>query len=490
MSSQTNTQESTSALLLTYQFKVVFDDSRVIVVEKSRRIGLSWAIACKAVLVAMASKGQDVWYVGYNREMAQEFIRDCAFWAKTFGEVTDLFGEATLDNTDKDVLNYGIKFASGFRITALSSKPSNLRGKQGLVIIDEAAFHDQLGELLKAAMALLIWGGQVIIISTHNGVDNPFNQLCEEIRAGKKSYKLFKIVFDEAVKQGLYQRICQMRGIKWTAEKEREWVAGIYQEYGDDADEELRVIPSNSGGAVLSRALLNLRADDVPVLTLEKSTSFGEMPKYQRREMIADWCDSELAPLLDDLDATREHVFGQDFARSGDLSVLAPLEISLTTQKRVPFMVELRNIPYDQQEQIVLYILQRLPRFSNACFDATGNGEWLAEAIKDVYGNRIDAVKLNNAWYENNMPAFVAAFEDDDIRIPKNSNVIDDLRSLQRIDGIIKLPKGKTGNSKDRHGDAAIALALAYTASRQEIDYVPKATAGKRRVTEQLTEGY
>jgi len=46
---------------------------------------------------------------------------------------------------------------------------ANLRGKQGRVIIDEAAFHDNLEELLKAALALLMWGGEVRIISTHNG---------------------------------------------------------------------------------------------------------------------------------------------------------------------------------------------------------------------------------------------------------------------------------------------------------------------------------
>ena len=32
-----------------------------------------------------------------------------------------------------------------------------LRGKQGIVIIDEAAFHKKVDEVLKSAMALLIW---------------------------------------------------------------------------------------------------------------------------------------------------------------------------------------------------------------------------------------------------------------------------------------------------------------------------------------------
>ena len=36
-------------------------------------------------------------------------------------------------------------------------------------MIDEAAFHDDLPELLKAALAFTMWGGVVRVISTHNG---------------------------------------------------------------------------------------------------------------------------------------------------------------------------------------------------------------------------------------------------------------------------------------------------------------------------------
>src|SRR3546814_1424375 len=67
----------------------------------------------------------------------------------------------------------------------LSSRPRSLRGRQGYVIFDEFAFHDDPEELLKAGMAFIIWGGKVLVISTHNGDENPFNQLINDIRAGK-----------------------------------------------------------------------------------------------------------------------------------------------------------------------------------------------------------------------------------------------------------------------------------------------------------------
>lgn len=456
--------EMSTGILLPYQNAWINDDAQVKVYQKSRRIGVSWGTACEAVLTASAQDGMDVWYVGYNREMAQEFIRDSADWAKKLGIVAEHVNETVVENEDADILNYGIKFASGKRITALSSKPSNLRGKQGYVIIDEAAFHEQLDELIKAAMALLMWGGKVAIISTHDGVDNPFNQLVEDIRADRKPYSLHTTTFKQALKQGLYRRICQMRGITWTQRLEFDWIQELYDFYGDDSAEELDVIPSNSGGAAISRALLEQRAVDAPLIRLEKSDAFVELPEHLRRVEVADWCGEMLLPILETLDDI-PHTLGSDFARSGDLSVFAPFGIQPNLRRVAPFIVELKNIPHKQQEQILFYILDRLPKLQAVWMDATGNGEYLAESTRDKYGSLVEQVKLNNAWYSEHMPKFKAAFEDDTIAIVKHSDVIDDHRALQVIDGIIKLPKGKTGKNKDRHGDSAIACALGYSAS-------------------------
>lgn len=91
-----------------------------------------------------------------------------------FGSAAEYLGEEVLRDEDKDVLTFVIRFSSGFRIAAFSSRPSNLRGKQGKVTIDETAFHEKLGELLKAAMALRLWGGRTHVIATHNGEANAF----------------------------------------------------------------------------------------------------------------------------------------------------------------------------------------------------------------------------------------------------------------------------------------------------------------------------
>lgn len=118
-------------------------------------------------------------------------------------------------------------------------------------IIDEAAFVDSLAELLKAALAFLMWGGQVVVCSTHNGAENPFNQTIQDILSGRAPHKHVRIDFDQALKDGLYERICLVKGDEWTAEGEAAWRQEIIDFYGEGADEELFCVPSASSGACL-----------------------------------------------------------------------------------------------------------------------------------------------------------------------------------------------------------------------------------------------
>ncbi|MDT9702019.1 terminase large subunit domain-containing protein, partial [Streptomyces sp. P17] len=159
--------------------------TNVLVVEKSRRVGLTWALAAYAVLRAARERkagGMDAMYISYSQEMTREFVDACGMWARSFNSAAAeaeefLFPDPDDHDGDRAIQAFRIRFASGFEILALSSAPRSLRGKQGVVIIDEAAFVESLPELLKAALAFLMWGGQVVVCSTHDGADNPFNEL-------------------------------------------------------------------------------------------------------------------------------------------------------------------------------------------------------------------------------------------------------------------------------------------------------------------------
>jgi phage terminase large subunit-like protein len=178
--------------------------------------------------------------------MTTGYIKDCASWAKIFDFAVQSIKLKWIKDLDKDILVYKIRFSNGKAITALSSKPTNLRSKQGDVVLDEAAFHENLEELLKAAFALLMWGGKVRIISTHNGENSEFNQLINQIRNKEKNYYLQKTSFLDSVQEGLYKKICLKQEKYYSIQSEKEWIKNIYSIYGDAATEELDVIPRTS----------------------------------------------------------------------------------------------------------------------------------------------------------------------------------------------------------------------------------------------------
>ncbi|MFJ2712204.1 hypothetical protein ACIOZM_15125 [Pseudomonas sp. NPDC087346] len=480
-----NGQISAPSALLGYQKEWIGIRAPLKVGEKSRRIGLTWAEAADNVLVAAAEKqagGQTVYYLGYNQDMTVEYIQACAMWARAFnyaaGEIEE--GIWPESDPDKHIKTYTITFPSGHRIVALTSRPSNLRGRQGVVVIDEAAFHQDLAELLKAALALLIWGGEVHVISTHDGTENAFNELINDIRAGKRKGELFRCTFGEAVTDGLYKRVCLRKGIPYTPEEEAKWVQGVYGFYGDAAEEELDCVPSQGGGAFLSLALIEQRTSkDVPVLRLKFPQGYETIAEHTRLAETLEWCENELLPLLQKLPLDAHSYYGHDFARSGDLSVIWPLLKDQNMRKRTPFLVELRNVPFKQQEQILFYIVDRLPNFQKGAPDARGNGSQLAESAAVRYGfNRIERVMLTEGWYRDNMPPFKAALEDGTFdEIPADRDVTGDIRAFRMVKGVARIPEKRTTEKGDgskagdkRHGDAGIAAALADYASRQETE--------------------
>ena len=79
-----NRELRSPAAFLPYQQKWAADESPVKVYEKSRRIGISWAEAGEDALLAASEHGMDIWYIGYNKDMAQEFIEDAAQWARHY----------------------------------------------------------------------------------------------------------------------------------------------------------------------------------------------------------------------------------------------------------------------------------------------------------------------------------------------------------------------------------------------------------------------
>lgn len=474
-----NNEFNPDEVLLSYQKRWIADTSILKVAEKSRRTGLTWAEACDATLTGSMSRdagGRNTFYVGSSKDMAREFIDACAMWAKMFNYAASEIVEESLviENERTDILTFVIYFSSGFKIQALSSNPKNLRGMQGNVIIDEAAFHEHLRELLKAAAALTMWGARVRIISTHNGDESDFNELIQEIRKGTRKGSVHTITLDDACRDGLYRRICQVNRVEWSQARQDEWVADLLQGCftEDDALEEYYCVPKNGSGAYIPRVLIDNAAKPEHVV-VRYQMPHGHMlwTESARTAEIKTFFNEKIKPILDKLDKGARHAYGQDFARSGDRSVIAISSIEQNTTRKMHLTIELHNVPYNQQRELAFLIIDNTPRIIGIATDATGNGGYLGESLLLRYGqSMVDAVHIGENFYREWSPKYKSLYESGFIEIPRDEDIVTDQRHLQIIRGVPKIDKSRdTGrDGRRRHGDSCVAYLMAVRASYLE----------------------
>ena len=444
------------APLFAYQSRWINDTSQFAVCEKGRRIGLSWADAAASVLHAAGGTG-NVYYQSFNQDMTQTYIQDCAAWAKKFDMSCSEIEQTFVTNEREQVLRFRITFDGGKFIQALPSNPRVLRskGKPGdRYVLDEAAFCDDLEELLKAATALTQWGGMVRIISTHNGQTNPFNKLVTEIREGRhKQYRLYRITLDDAIADGLVQRIYEVTRRRWhpdAAQQWREQVVGAYINQ-EAADEELFCIPSQSGGAWLQWQWIRAA----------EHADAGVPDKYQQGAAY----------------------IGVDIARRNDLWVAVVLE-RIGDVLWVRELCAKRGITFAEQASIINGMVAGYHPIRIAV-DQTGMGESPVEQLQAAHGqSRVEGVLLSAPRRLDVATALREVMEDGRIRLPDDEALRQDLHSIKAevsITGAPRLVAERSGT--DGHADRFWALALACAAASEQTIPIDYQSAGHRETS-------
>lgn len=483
-----------AGILMQHQIDWLADKSKLKLGEKGRRCGITYAEALDDMLIAASSRsagGSNVFYIGDTKDKGREFIGYVAHFArivgKELGQIEEfLFEDQQDDGTSRFISGYRVTFASGFRVEALSSRPENIRGLQGVVVVDEAAFHQDVRAVLDAVNALLIWGGRIRIISTHNGVLNPFNELIREAKAGKVPYSLHFIPFAKSVSNGLFRRVCLLSGETWTPEAEAKWEADIRAAYGSrvaQMRQELDAIPADAEGAALTRVAIEAVADRaVPIVRWTLPDQVKTAEPAIRDAVVRDFCQRQLLPHLKRLNVDRRHDLGSDFARTGDGAGTIVTELGQDLVRRQKLVLEMHNVPFEMQRDVLFFVQDHLPRYGHGAFDAGGNGAYIAEVSAQRYGARISEIKLSQEWYRVNGAPYVEAFGDRTVTIAGDEDVVRDHQALAYVNGIIRVPddmRYKGSDGLQRHGDTAIAGMLAWFASRQgaaEYGYEPVRT--------------
>lgn len=490
----TKQQNEPLELFLPYQKKWLEDRSDLKIIEKNRRCGISWTDSSDAVLDAAPAHGwSNTYYMSFNKDNCRQYIEDAGEWAKKLGyavsEVEET-EEPLLDDPDKSITTYRITFSSGAEIMGLPGVSRSLRSKQGNVVIDEAAFFDDLNSVLQAAKALVMWGGRIRVISTHNGDDNPFNILIKDIRSGKeKEWSLHRITFREAMAQGLYKRICLTQGREWSPEADAQFMEKMYRIYGDNPDEELDVIPRASGDRYFGRGLLDhatADADSYDMRRLECSDSFLHKSESFKNREVEKFFNQEVRPVLGALEG---QVFGgNDFGRSGDLTTYWFAEEVSKTQLAVRLIVEIKNVPFAQQElfsNLITDFLTERGKFGGLAIDARGNGQELSENAMLRHPGAVIQVFETQQWYAKYGATLHGLMESSDFTVPDDETIKADFALVVLKNGIPTIPAVRTSDRDSkgkRHGDGASAAMLCVCAwENASADPLPIFTTVKKK---------
>ncbi|MDO8933595.1 MAG: terminase family protein [Rhodocyclaceae bacterium] len=451
---------SPAPYFLPYQIDWIKDTSRFKIVEKSRRVGMTYAQSYEDVVDAARAKGgMDVWFSSADETAAREYIRYCAQWAKLFDIAARDLGELVIDKKD-DIKAFVIELASGKRINALSSNPKAFRSKGGKLVLDEFAFHPQPEEMWKAARPIITWGFPVRVLSTYNGKGNRYYRLVEDAKKGNQ-WRLHTVNIEQAVAQGLADKIV---GRPLTAEERAQWIAEERATCGDEETwmQEYMCVPVDEATAWLPWELI----------TSAEHADAGRPELYQGGDCYV----------------------GMDIGRRRDLTVIWVIEKvgDVFWQREI---VRMKNKSFAEQDAELARIFATY-RVRRACMDQSGMGEKPVEDAKRVHGTyRVEGVIFSGPVKQHLATLVKQRYEDRRVRVMSERQVRESHHAVRKVQTVAGNPRFDADRSEVGHADEFWAHALALHAAEDSIqpaagatveaeqdDYLPESMRGRRRM--------
>jgi phage FluMu gp28-like protein len=449
---------------LPYQRRWITADAAIVVGEKSRRIGWTYASSFRAVKRRI-QLGTDLFYSSADLSAAREFMNDCQQWARVF-KVAAKPGEQTIDEAD-GMRAFVLRFENGSKIVAGSSNPKFFRSKGGDADADEFAFHREPRELYKAMQpAALVWGHQMRLWSTHNGEGSFFNQLVKSAPrgsgvgvegSGEGRLAVHRVTLIDAVEQGLVEKIRKLDAPDLVAR--RDFLEEVRASCPDEDawNEEYLCRPSSEQSSLLSYALIQAC-----------EAESGGVVEWRGGGVAADGGLYPATPPHNPSNPSALYA-GFDVGRKHDRSVLWLVErvgdVLWTRGLRV-----LHDVNFTAQEQLLVSLMDdRTVR--RLCIDSTGIGAMLAERLVQRFGHRVEAVHFTAAVKSDLAMPLLRLFQDRLVRVPADADVREDLHKVRKVvtaSNNVRLEADR--DERTGHADRFWALALACHAAQEAKD--------------------
>lgn len=431
--------------LLPYQTAWVNDRSLVRLMEKSRRVGISYATAYDAVRQhSIKGHGVDTWFSSRDDLTAKEFVIYCQKFAGVLGAAAKavfdaqiLFGEDGKQSATASVL----RFATGTRINSISSNPDVFAGKGGNVGLDEFALRNDPRSVYDIASPTIDWGGRLSIISTHRGAGNFFNKLITDERDPDKrkhrGISIHRVTLTRALEDGFLwklqtklpdddPRMAMDEAAYYDYQRARVSSAERFlQEYECQPEDEASVYLSYD----LLEGSFYGPAENLVEHTEETVDFRG------RKGRIRYLLPPGVTPAgFRDYLAMRKLAggsiyHGKDVARRKDLSVDVFGE-KADGMIFVRGIIEFDRVAFSRQEDVLYPIM---PLVTRSCVDETGIGMQFAERAGEKFGAwRVEGITFNTGNKAMLAGPLKTTFEDRCIRIPDDDLYLTDLRMIRK----------------------------------------------------------
>ncbi len=151
----------------------IFLKHRLVLILKARQLGISWLCCSYALWLCLFQPGKVVLCFSKGQDEADELIRRI----KTLYERLPDWLRDALPPLKKNNTRF-LVWANGSRVRSLpATKGAGRSFTASLVILDEAAFLMWASQIYTALKPTIDGGGQLIILSTANGLGNLFHRL-------------------------------------------------------------------------------------------------------------------------------------------------------------------------------------------------------------------------------------------------------------------------------------------------------------------------
>jgi hypothetical protein len=169
--------------LYLFQEKVLhlFKDNQNLIVLKSRQLGISTLAAGYSLWLMLFHQDKNILALATTQATARNLVSKVQFMYENLPKWLQI------KSTEHNKLS--LRLVNGSRIRAASSNSDAARSEAvSLLLIDEAAFIENIEDTFASAQQTLATGGQALVLSTPNGVGNWFHRTWQKSEARENTF--------------------------------------------------------------------------------------------------------------------------------------------------------------------------------------------------------------------------------------------------------------------------------------------------------------